>query len=163
MADASVQRVAEALGREQTVRGLLEAATRELVDVLDASACLISRVVGDLLVSLVEFSRDERTLGLGHEYLISDYPLTKEVVTEGRPRAVSLLEAEPEPNEAELLEQLGYESLLMTCLPSNGQCWGLVEVYLDRRRFDQEQAAIAREIAAITGKQLERLEGRPKT
>jgi GAF domain-containing protein len=155
--------VADALGREQTVRGLLEAATRELVDVLDASACLISRVVGDLLVSLVEFSRDERRLGLGHEYLISDYPLTKEVVTHGRPRAVSLLEEEPEPNEAELLEQLGYESLLMTCLPSNGQCWGLVEVYLDQRRFDEDQAAMAREIAAITGKQLERLEGRPRT
>ena len=51
----------------------------------------------------------------------------------------------------------------MTCLPSNGQCWGLVEVYLDRRRFDEDQAAMAREIAAITGKQLERLEGRPRT
>jgi len=163
VADEAVQRVAGALERQQTVRGLLEAAARELVDVLDASACLISRVVGDLLVSLVEFSRDERRLGLGHEYLISDYPLTKQVVTEGRPRAVSLLEEEPEPNEAELLEQLGYESLLMTCLPSNGQCWGLVEVYLDDRLFGEEAAVLAREIAVITGRQLERLEARPKT
>lgn len=160
MTDGSVERVADALGREQTVRGLLDTAARELVATLDASACLISRVVGDLLVSLVEFSRDDRQLGLGHEYLIPDYPLTKEVVDRGQPRAVSLLEDTPDPNEAKLLAELGFESLLMTCLPSNGQCWGLVEVYLDARRFDDDAAATAKEIAVLTGRQLERIDRR---
>ncbi len=65
-----------------------------------------------------------------------------------------MLEEEPDPNEAKLLEELGFESLLMTCLPSNGQCWGLVEVYLDARRFDEDAAATAREIAVLTGRQL---------
>jgi GAF domain-containing protein len=161
MTDGAVERVAAALGREQTVRGLLDTAARELVSTLDASACLISRVVGDLLVSLVEFSRDDRQLGLGHEYLIPDYPLTKEVVDRGQPRAVSLLEDRPEPREAKLLEELGFESLLMTCLPSNGQCWGLVEIYLDARRFDEGAAATAKEIALLTGRQLERIDRQP--
>ena len=86
MADP-VEDATTALRGESTVRGLLETACRELTEALDASACLISRVVGDLLVSLAEFSRGERAPGIGHEYLISDYPLTHEVIVGGEPRS----------------------------------------------------------------------------
>ena len=72
MANDEVQRAAAALEREQTVRGLLETACRELVEMLDAKACAISRVVGDLLIGLAEFSQGNGPLELGHEYLISD-------------------------------------------------------------------------------------------
>ena len=67
MADPIEDAIA-ALREEHTVRGLLETTCRELTETLDASACLISRVVGDLLISLVEFSRSERAPGIGHEY-----------------------------------------------------------------------------------------------
>jgi GAF domain-containing protein len=157
MANDAVERAAAALDRERTVRGLLETASRELVETLGARACAISRVVGDLLVALVEFSNEGDPLELGHEYLISDYPLTQEVVTRGEPRAVSLLEEAPEPNEATLLQKLGFESLLMVCLPAGGACWGLVEVYADAKRFDEGQAALAAEIAAAAGRRLDRL------
>src|ERR1043166_1204217 len=119
MPDESISRATAALEQERTVRGLLETACRELVEMLEAEACAISRVVGDLLVALAEFSRGQDPLELGHEYLISDYPLTLEVVQQGKARAVSLLEDSPEPNEAELLERLGFESLLMVCLPTS--------------------------------------------
>ena len=45
-----------ALEREETVTGLLAATARLLVDVLEASACAISRAIGDLLVDLVDHS-----------------------------------------------------------------------------------------------------------
>ena len=102
----SVESALEALRRQQTVRGLLETACRELTEGLDASACMISRVVGDLLVSLVEFSRSDRAPGIGHEYLIPDYPLTQEVITSGEPRAVSLKDEAPDEDEAALLREL---------------------------------------------------------
>lgn len=156
MADPVEDAIA-ALHRENTVRGLLETACRELTENLDASACLISRVVGDLLVSLVEFSRGERKPGIGHEYLISDYPLTHEVIVQGEPRAVSLLDEAPEPSEAELLQKLGFESLLMVCLPSAGTCWGLVEIYGEGTKFDEGQAGIARDLALHAGRQLEQI------
>jgi GAF domain-containing protein len=156
MADP-VEQAVDALRGENTVRGVLETACREITETLDASACLVSRVVGDLLVSLVEFSRAERGPGIGHEYLISDYPLTHEVIERGEPRAVSLLDDAPEPTEAELLEKLGFESLLMVCMPSQGTCWGLVEVYGEGRSFDDRQAGIAKEIANAAGIQLERV------
>jgi GAF domain-containing protein len=146
-----------ALRQEHTVRGLLETACRELTESLDASACAISRVVGDLLIGLAEFSRAARPLSIGHEYLISDYPLTQEVIAGGEPRVVSLLEDAPEPTEAELLEQLGFESLLMVCLPSGGTCWGLVEIYGEGARFDAGQAGIAHDIAIQAGRQLEQI------
>jgi GAF domain-containing protein len=151
-----VEQAVDALRTQNTVRGLLETACQEITETLDASACLISRVVGDLLVSLVEFSRSERAPDIGHEYLISEYPLTHDVITAGEPRAVSLLDEEPEPSEAELLEKLGFESLLMVCLPSGGSCWGLVEVYGEGIRFDDGQAGIANSIALEAGRQLER-------
>lgn len=156
--DESIKRATAALDRQQTVRGLLETACRELVETLNAKACAISRVVGDLLIALAEHSRGQDPLELGHEYLISDYPLTLEVVQQGRARAVSLLEDSPEPNEAALLEQLGFESLLMVCLPAAGGCWGLVEVYADGQRFDEQQSALAETIAAVTGRRLDHLD-----
>ena len=142
--DESVKRAAAALDQEQTVRGLLETACRELVENLDAKACAISRVVGDLLVGLVELSPDDhRRLDLGHEYLISEYPLTQEVIELGEARTVSLREKAPEPNEAQLLEKLGFDSLLMVCLPTATGCWGLVEAYADEKLFSESDAAAA--------------------
>jgi GAF domain-containing protein len=156
--DESIRRATAALDEQQTVRGLLETACRELVDTLNAKACAISRVVGDLLVALAEFSRGQDPLELGHEYLISDYPMTLEVVQRGQARAVSLLEDSPEPNEAALLEKLGFESLLMVCLPVGGGCWGLVEVYADGQSFDEVQAELAEQIAAAAGRRLDHLD-----
>jgi len=156
--DESVKRATAALDGEHTVRGLLETACRELVETLNAGACAISRVVGDLLIALAEHTRGQHPLELGHEYLISDYPLTLEVVQRGEPRAVSLLEDSPEPNEAALLEKIGFESLLMVCLPVGGGCWGLVEVYADGHSFDEQQAAIAEKIAAAAGRRLDHLD-----
>jgi GAF domain-containing protein len=158
MTDEPVRRAAAALDGEQTVRGLLQTACRELVEALDAKAVAISRVVGDLLIALAEFSKGQDPLELGHEYLISDYPLTLEVVQEGRARSVSLLEDAPEPNEAALLEKLGFESLLMVCLPALGGCWGLVEVYADGQSFGEQHAALAEKIAAVTGRRLDHLD-----
>ena len=71
---------------------------------------------------------------------------------------MSLLQDSPEPNEAALLEKLGFESLLMVCLPAAGDCWGLVEVYADGTPFDERRTALAEEIAAATGRRLDHLD-----
>jgi GAF domain-containing protein len=157
MADETIERAAAVLEQQQTVRGLLETACRELVETFDAQACVVSRVVGDLLILLAEFATEE-VKDLGHEYLISDYPLTAETITLGEPRTVSLLDDSPEPMEAALLRRFGFESLMMVCLPADGSCWGLVEIYANGKSFDEAQAAVAGEISALIGRQLERIE-----
>ena len=157
MADEMIERATAALEQEETVRGLLATACRELVETFGAQASVVSRVVGDLLIVLAVFSSDE-VQDLGHEYLISDYPLTAETIALGEPRTVSLLDESPEPMEAALLRQFGFDSLLMVCLPANGACWGLVEIYANGKSFDESQAAVAGEISALIGRQLERIE-----
>jgi GAF domain-containing protein len=158
VATDSFQRSSEALRAETTIRGLLGTACREAVRLLDASACAISRVIGDLLVGLDEHTRAARPLAHGHEYLISDFPLTREVVDSGEARWVSRLDARADEDETALLAQLGFESLLMVCLPARGSCWGLVEIYNEQGSFDERQAELASRLAVETGAQLERLE-----
>ena len=88
-------------------------------------------MIGDLLVGLDEHTISGRPLAHGHEYLISDFPLTREVVDSGEPRWVSRLDPKADANEAALLSKLGFESLLMVCLPTSNSCWGLVELYAE--------------------------------
>ncbi len=158
MATDSFDRSTAALQAETTIRGLLGTACREAVTLLDATACAISRVIGDLLVGLDEHTNSGRPLAHGHEYLISDFPLTREVVDSGEARWVSRLDTAADEDETALLAQLGFESLLMVCLPAGGACWGLVEVYNEHGSFDERQAELASRLAVETGAQLERLE-----
>src|SRR5207248_3405149 len=111
--DERQRRVVEALQGETSLPGLLHAATRELVGVVDGLACAISRVVGDVLIQVAEHSRDGRTLVLGHGYLISDFPLTGTALQQAQPKLVSLLDPNPDPREAVLLAELKLDSLLM--------------------------------------------------
>jgi len=152
------ERSTAALQAETTIRGLLGTACRELVELTGATACAISRVIGDLLVGLDEHTTSGRPLAHGHEYLISDFPLTREVVESGDPRWVSRLDADADEQEAALLAKLGFESLLMVCLPTTDGCWGLVEVYEEHGRFDEERARLAARFAVRTGSLLELLE-----
>jgi len=154
----SYERATAALAEEETIRGLLGTACREALGLFDATACAVSRVIGDLLVGLDEYTTSGRPLAHGHEYLISDFPLTRVVVESGEPRWISRLDADADENEAELLSKLGFESLLMVCLPTSDACWGLLELYAERGRFDAERAELAARYATRVGELLERLE-----
>jgi hypothetical protein len=149
----------ESLARETTVPGLLRAIGVTLTEQLGASAVAISRVVGELLVAVTEHTRSGETLQqLGHGYLLSDFPLTREVIERKEQRRVSLHEEDPDPAEARLLRDLGYDSLLMMPLCAFGGVWGLVEVYGESKGFADADAARADEIVTSAGKRLEELE-----
>jgi hypothetical protein len=156
----SYEQATEVLAEEDTIRGLLGAACREAVDLFDATACAISRVIGDLLVGLDEHTTSGRPLAHGHEYLISDFPLTRVVVESGEPRWISRLDPDADEDESALLAKLGFESLLMVCLPTSDSCWGLLELYNEHGRFDEERAELAARYAVRVGELLERLEPR---
>jgi hypothetical protein len=154
----SFERSTAAMEAETTIRGLLGTACREGVELFEATACAISRVIGDLLVGLDEHTTSGRPLAHGHEYLISDFPLTREVVDGGQPRWLFRLDPNADEQEAMLLTKLGFESLLMVCLPANDSCWGLVELYLEHGQFDPERAELAARFAKRVGTLLERLD-----
>lgn len=133
---------------------LLSGTARRLVESLDgAAACVVSRVIGDLLVDLAQHSPSGR-VEAGHEYLVSDFPLTQQVIESGEPQVVVVSDPAADPAEAELLRRIGYESLLMIPLESNGDSWGLLEVYGDERGFSDADVHNATAVAAETGRKL---------
>jgi GAF domain-containing protein len=113
---------------------VLSAATRELVDTLDANACGISRVIGEMLILVAEHARDGRTLQLGQGYLVSDFPETEQVLESREPRTLTVDDPDVDVAEETLLRELGYGSLLMLPLVLENETWGLVEVYRDEAR-----------------------------
>jgi hypothetical protein len=100
-----------------------------LTNELEAHACNLSRVVGQLLVDLSEHTLDGKTLQLGRGYLLPDFPLTQAVIELRQPRIVSLLEPDVDQSEAELLRVLGFDFLVMLPLLVEESCWGLFEIY----------------------------------
>ena len=151
-------RAAQALERATTIPELLRTTAVALVELLDASACSISRVLGDALVIVTEHAPGGERLQLGQGYLVTDFPLTEEVVRGGEPRTVSRHDTEPDPKESAVLEELGFDSLLMVPLPVGGECWALVEIYRrGQAAFPPEQITLAEGFVARAGALVERL------
>lgn len=151
--------VAEAALREAaTVPQLLSALTRVLIELFDGAGSVVSRVVGDLLVDIANRSRSGETMQLGHGYLLSDFPLTQEVLEQRESRTVAVDDPGADPSEVKLLRELGFESLLMAPLCAHRHAWALVEVYGDSgRRFDAGDEERVTRLLAAAGEQLERL------
>jgi transcriptional regulator with GAF, ATPase, and Fis domain len=147
---------AETLERETTVPGVLKAACVLLTSELEAHACNLSRVVGQLLVDLCEHSHDGRTIQLGRGYLLPDFPLTQEVIERREPRIVSLFDADVDESEAELLRAMTFDSLVMAPLVLEESCWGLFEIYrAGTDLFTAEDVARATAIIDSTSAALE--------
>jgi GAF domain len=154
---SSLAAAAEQLRGATSVAQLLGLTAESLVNVLDVPACTISRVIGDLLVDLVQHEREGKPTRLGHGYLISDYPLTRAVIESREPETVYAGDEDADEAEISLLVELGFDSLLMLAIEAENGAWGLIEVYGNDRRFDATDVAVAQAIAAETGEMLERL------
>jgi GAF domain-containing protein len=130
---------------------LLAATAQELVSGLQADACTVSRVIGDVLILVTEQAPKGRTLLMGQGYLVPDYPLTQIVLSSGTPRMLTLADDDVDPAEATVLRELGFASLLMLPLQIGGLTWGLVEVYrLEPLPFGDNDLRVAGEILART-------------
>jgi GAF domain-containing protein len=128
---------------------LLSATASELVHRLDADGCAISRVIGDVLILVAESAPEGSTLQLGQGYLVPDYPRTQEVLATREPYTLTLADDVVDPEEASVLRELGFQSLLMLPLDLGVNRWGLVEVYRSAPRpFNTDEVRIAREIIA---------------
>ena len=116
----------------------------DLVAQLNADACAISRVIGDVLILVAERAPDGGGLQQGQGYLVSDFPQTAEVLQSGEPRALTLDDADLDSAEALILREHGFGSLVMLPLELNGSTWGLVEIYrVERRPFSEAEIRLA--------------------
>jgi GAF domain-containing protein len=140
-----------AAGRPRRLLDVLEALAEELVTRLDADACGISRVVGDVLILVAQRVPANRTLLQGQGYLVSEYPVTAAVLATGRSRALSLDDDDVDEAEASVLHDTGFGSLILAPLVVGGETWGLVEVYrIEPRPFHEPDVATAAELSRVS-------------
>ena len=140
MTEAAAPRLLEAL-RERAL---------ELVAGTAADACVISRVIGDVLVIVTRAVTDEMPLDLGQGFLISDYPATQAVIATGVPATLTIEDDDVDPAEAQLLRDLGFATLLMLPLEVVGERWGLIELYRrSAQPFAADEIAGAERLARI--------------
>jgi GAF domain-containing protein len=123
----------------------------DLIARLDADACAISRVIGDVLILVAERITGGGTLQMGQGYLVPDFPQTAEVLRTGHPRALTLDDTDLDDAEASVLLAHGFGALAMFTLELNGAVWGLVEVYRrERRAFSDAEVRLAGELIRVT-------------
>jgi GAF domain-containing protein len=152
--------VESALRVAPNVAELMRTAARLATEAVDGSGCAISRIIGDVLIELAEFAGTRKTLYLGHGYLISDYPLTREVIERRETRTVYAPDPDADKQEVELLDELGFTSLLMIPICAGDDVWGLAEVYRDGvHRFVDVDAERATRLFGVVGERLLELEG----
>ncbi len=128
-------------------RAQLEQTLAAAIDAAGADAGAISQLLGDVLILVAERAQPGRPLQTGHGYLVSDFPLTQEVLSERVPRTVSLADDGADEAEAVLLRELGYDALLMLPLVLDGRVWGLVELYADGHGLVGRAAAVESALA----------------
>ncbi|HZT90536.1 MAG TPA: hypothetical protein VFA05_00705 [Gaiellaceae bacterium] len=112
-----------------TVWALASELCRALTDEIGGVGCIVSRVIGDVLVQIAEHAPEGRTFHLGRGFLVSQFPATADVLAGRGARAVSLAEPDPDPAEAAVLRDLDVGAVLMLALRGPAAAWGLVELY----------------------------------
>lgn len=145
---------------EASEERVLERLAKSLTFVLAAVGAQLSRRSGNRLVDAARHSLREVDLGPTAEYLIDEFPLTREVLERGAARAISFLDDDLDPGEAFVLREIGMCSCLLLPLVVEGRAWGLAEVYDSRlRRFSAEEVAVAQFLVDRAGSRLEALGG----
>jgi hypothetical protein len=148
-----------ALRSAATVPELMRTAARVAAEQLGGDGCAISRILGDVLIELAEFAGTRKTLYLGHGYLISDYPLTREVIERREARTVYAPDPDADKAETALLGELGFSSLLMVPICAADAVWGLAEIYREGvHRFVNADAEAATRLFEIVGDRVSELE-----
>jgi GAF domain-containing protein len=142
-----------------SVPELMRTAARLAAQAVDGDGCAISRIIGDVLVELAEFAGTRKTLYLGHGYLISDYPLTREAIERREARTVYAPDPDADEQEVALLDELGFTSLLMVPICAADAVWGLGEIYREGvHRFVDADVERATRLFTVVGERVAELE-----
>jgi diguanylate cyclase (GGDEF)-like protein len=146
------------IGAELDAGGVCARLSKAAVFVVGATGCLVSRLDGEYLVEVSAHALRDVPLGSELAYRVADFPLTREVLERGEPRALSFLDEGVDPAAAFVLRELGMNALLMLPIRVGDAPWGLVEVYEMRlRRFTDDDVAVARFLVEAAERRLAEL------
>jgi putative nucleotidyltransferase with HDIG domain len=143
--------LSRAIAAEQVSQRMLRVASRELTQLLDAEACLISQLEEGLLREVADHARSERQVARGLSYYLADYPATAAVLESRIPSSISAADAAADPAELFVLREMEMQAVLLVPLVVAGRSWGLIEVYDSRPRAFP---ALERHVAELAAAQI---------
>jgi diguanylate cyclase (GGDEF)-like protein len=147
---------ADSIWGEQTADTVLVRLGKSLTFVVGATGCTVSRLIDGMLVDASSHSLRDTTLGDAAAYQIDDFPFTKAVLEERRPRAISFLDDDLDRSEAFVLRELGMNCVLLLPIVVAGATWGLAEVFDMRlRSYGPEEIAVGEFLVGQAGRRLE--------
>ena len=155
---SDVMGAATAIWAEQTMPDVLDRLGKAIGFVVGATGTPISRVEGPNLVDLVTHALRTVELSDDNVYVISDYPVTQDVLERPCIRSVSFLDEDLDAGEAFVLRELGMNAAMLLPLRVDDRSWGLVEIYdMRMRRYTPEDEALAGFLVAQAGRRIEAL------
>jgi putative nucleotidyltransferase with HDIG domain len=125
--------VSRSIAAEPDSKRMLNVACRELTLMLNAAACVVSRLENGLLRAAAEYSS-----GSGFQeprercYYLADYPATAATLEASGPFVITADDPLADPAELFVLREIEMQAVLLVPLVVNTHRWGLIEIY-DRR------------------------------
>lgn len=153
-----LDRLREHLDLAATPFDVLRAA-RRAVATLHADDLTICLLEGDDQ-ELVEMQEPGWT-SMEHRYVVADYPATAEALRRGSPLAVRTDDPAADPSECRTLRELGFRSMLLLPLLSDGHPTGILEVYARAHRsWSDRETRVCQAVADEVADALARIAGR---
>ena len=147
-----------AIWDEPTVDDVLERLGKAIAFVVGATGTNISKVDGPRLVDMAKHALRDVDLGADNSYVISDFPVTQEVLETLVTKSISFLDDDLDGAEAFVLRDLEMNSALLVPIVVQGEAWGLVEIYDMRlRRHDDDEMAVAEFLVSQAARRIEGL------
>jgi len=144
--------LSRAIAAEQVSQRMLRVASRQLTQMLDGSACLVSQLEDGLLREVADYSCSDRQVARGLGYYLADYPTTAAVLESRVPCSISSDDPGADPAELFVLREVEMEAVLMVPLVVEARSWGLIEVYDTKPRpFPGAERHLAELAAAQIG------------
>jgi HD-GYP domain-containing protein (c-di-GMP phosphodiesterase class II) len=144
------------------VVGLLAGLARAVVGAVRGDACLISLLTDDGTVLrdvAASVKRPARLNVVAEEFLVRDFPLTKQVIENGGNAEVSLNDPDGDRAEKKFLTDLGFQRLLITPLSVENEIIGTIECYrTEDRPFRRDDPSQIEVLAAFAGTTYSRIQ-----
>ena len=137
---------------------MLERLGKAIAFVVGATATNISKVDGPRLGDTAKHALRDVDLGEDVAYVISDFPVTAQVLETLTSKSISFLDDDLDGAEAFVLRELQMNSALLVPIVVEGVAWGLVEIYDMRlRRYDADETAVATFLVGQAARRIEAL------
>jgi GAF domain-containing protein len=157
---SAVLEASAAISSSLDLKETLVAIAEQMAKAIGVDGCTLSywEREGNAVVTWAEVRLDgQEPDEPGTVYSLADYPLTRRVLEERKPHAVSLGDPKGDPAEVELLQEHGFTSLLMLPLVVGGRTLGLIELEAStgEHRFTAQEVDLVTVLASQAAVALE--------